>query len=131
VACHVTFVTTGALAAIAQTACVLQPTDSICPTCSAEKTSKMRYTLEISQGTENRNTEWQSMPVFFAKGIQGCTVKVTPALKPGIRYYWSVRPSGTEKWSTYNIHDWLSQAALERSSSSYELHFKFYTPRGN
>ena len=67
--------------------------------------------------------------VFFTKGIQELEVRVTPALKPGIRYYWSVRPSGTEQWSTYNLHNILAHAALDTSSSSYNLHFKFYTPK--
>lgn len=68
--------------------------------------------------------------VFFTKEIRGLSVRITPALKPGIRYYWSVRPSGTEKWSTYNIHDYFKHAVLDRSSSSYNLHFKFRTPKG-
>ncbi len=66
--------------------------------------------------------------VFFSSGVQGLSVKVTPPLKSKKRYYWSVRPSGTELWSTYDIYDPMAYATLQHTRSSKGQYFKFSTP---
>ena len=66
--------------------------------------------------------------VFFASRVPGDSVKITPPLKSMQRYFWSVRPTGTESWSTYNIYEPLKYAALQPTGSSKGLYYKFVVP---
>jgi hypothetical protein len=89
--------------------------------------SVWEYIMEASIKNEVEGIEEHARGrvVYSREGVKGNSHKIEKTLNPYTRYFWSVKKSGTNKWSTFNYYFFASGKSEIKGN-----HFVFFETGG-
>ena len=99
-----------------------------------------KYDLAIWDSTLVKGFPKPNKIIYEKVGLSGFTHKTEIVLEPGPFYYWSVRESGSAKWSTakHNLAAAVPGSPLRGSTSAVDVPvvsdedlFLFFTPKAS
>lgn len=88
---------------------------------------KYGSSLKGYDAAKRERKEVRGERIFFAKQVTNNEVMIMPELKSNHLYFWSVKVSGTEQWSTFSADDWVYRLDGGRDLSVGRF-YKFRTP---